>query len=445
MEPIYKVMILMILLKMGFSTSLFLKTLKRTQYLITTRNILEKMPPNTNTLDPIKYKKSTSFPPLIVYIFGRDPFENEYDPTTAALFQRDLDQRYINHIDTPKFDQISNNFKYSYMNALTTDKLNIYEKHIDKFLINLTADINKDKLIISSYKNHMITFWMDVHLHNVNKQDKQIITDFCIQIITIVSIGEKNTEEADYNSYLMKFIQARHSYFKANKIFKHNIEIIKKQIDNNDTSAENTISYNWMNQDKYLLPEQVITAGLHNIVAFSQLINIFYIILEDKNNNNWLEKYENAPESEKYSIIKEIFRLEVPTTFSISGDDQGNQKIHIHQSIMYNADTDYATFKPNMYEVHTFNKGNELITSKIDKETILEDKNKTNIPVFKEAKYCPFGFGYRRCAGENFVYFFMYKLLNTISKYNIIETTNREIINIGVLKQGHNKFKLKKK
>ena len=57
--------------------------------------------------------------------------------------------------------------------------------------MNLTADINKDKLIISSYKNSMITFWMDVHLHNVNKQGKQIITDFCLQIITIVSIGEK--------------------------------------------------------------------------------------------------------------------------------------------------------------------------------------------------------------------------------------------------------------
>lgn len=137
-------------------------------------------------------------------------------------------------------------------------------------------------------------------------------------------------------------------------------------------------------------------------MAFSQLINIFYIILEDINNNKWLEKYENARESEKYSI-------------------------------MYNTDTEYATFKPNIYEDHTFNRRSELITSKIDKETIIEDKNKTNIPVFKEAKYCPFGFGYRRCAGENFLYFFMYKLLNTISKYNIIETTNREIINIGFL------------
>lgn len=56
------------------------------------------------------------------------------------------------------------------------------------------------------------------------------------------------------------------------------------------------------------------------------------------------------------------------------------------------------------YGVHKYNLKSNLGVSKIDRETVLELENESNIPI-QGPKYCPFGLGYRRCAGENFVYF----------------------------------------
>jgi len=434
-----EIIIIAILTRLGSSALFFSKVIKTTKNLIENRTLINKL--ETNVLDKEIYKKSTSIPPLLGYVLGRNYFN--YDLSRAALFQRDFNQRDLEHLPGP---QKKNNFKYSYMNALTTDKLKYYTVHINTFLNSLEKAISEDKLIVSIYKDNLITLWINLHLYDITEDETKIVKKFFIYLVEIVSIDDNNINDELNYGYLYKFIQTRQTYFKAYDIFKKNIETIKYQIDTNNNRAENTFSYHWMNQTNYLTTEQVITAGLHNIVAFSQLINIFYTILEDaKNQNgyNYLEKFiKTTDDREKYNIIKEIFRLEVPTTFSLSGDTDGNQKVHLHKSIMKDVDSDYETFKPKMYSPHTLKEDVILQVSMVDGETIVEDKNSTNIPIFNPPKYCPFGFGYRRCAGETFVYFFMKKLLDLISKYQVLKMITGDIIDIGIRKQGIDKFKL---
>jgi hypothetical protein len=445
MPSVVDVAILLILLKLGLSTSFFFKVIKTHIELRNNRKEIRQL--EVNKIDSKKYKKSNSIPPPFLYIFGRDYFNP--DVSQAALFQRDLNQRKLDHI--PNLTHIENHFKYSYMNALTTDKLNIYNIHIDNFLNNLKDDIDQQKPIVSSYRDHIITLWIDLHLYNVNIQDREIIRDFFLRVVNIISIDEseiENNQNQNYG-YLLKFIYTRQSYFKAYKIFKKNIGNIKSQIDKSDDRASNTISYQWMSQSEYLTTEQVITAGLHNVAAFSQFINIFYSILENatkKSEPYYLNKYNLAKSrSEKYNIIKEIFRLEVPNNFTISWDIHNQKQVtHLHQEIMQHTDATYNNFKPDMYKKHSFLEDIklEVPSSSIDKETIVENKNPNNIPVFDKPKYCPFGFGYRRCAGENFVYFYMEKLLDFMSTYKVKEMTSGDIIDIGIQRQGEDKYNL---
>ena len=162
-----------------------------------------------------------------------------------------------------------------------------------------------------------------------------------------------------------------------------------------------------------------------------------------------MELYENEyDEGLKYNIIKEIFRIEVVNNFTISDDVVNNkQTIHLHQPIMKNADETYNYLKyKSMYENHTFNKTNiELIVSDIDNETIIENVNPNNTPVYEKPKYCPFGFGYRRCAGENFVYYFIKNVMDTICEYKVEELKDGTSIDISVQRIEKNIFKLKKK
>ena len=57
----------------------------------------------------------------------------------------------------------------------------------------------------------------------------------------------------------------------------------------------------------------------------------------------------------------------------------------------------------------------EFVISPVDNETVLPSDNTKMIPVYPSPIYAPFGLGYRRCAGEVFVYLFTLKLLNRIS------------------------------
>ena len=441
MSELIKIISVIGLAKLIESTALFVKVIKKHKELKANREVFKTL--DTNILDTKKYTKSNSIPPPFLYIFGRDYFN--LDISRAALFQRSLDQRDLDHLGK---EQRPNNFKFSYMKALTTDNLDIYKTHINFFIRNLQTDIVNNKPIISSYRDHIITLWINLHLYNVNKNDEKIIRKFFRLVINILSIDENSIDNTLDVGYLAKFIQTRYHYFRAYKIFKENIERMKHQIDSDSEYSNRTISYYWMKQDNKLTTEQVITAGIHNVAAFGQFVTVFYSILENNEKYNYLTNYKEAAlvnnRIKKYSIIKEIFRLEVPNNFSISWEPNENKQIvHLHKNIMMNADKDYAQFKPNMYTDQTFNVNDiDLITSSVDNETIIENVNSGNIPVVEKPTYCPFGFGYRRCAGENFVYFFMEQLLDTVCNYNIKIIDMAENIDLGIQKQGKDKFLL---
>ena len=280
----------------------------------------------------------------------------------------------------------------------------------------------------------------------------------------MISVDESTIDDVNYTkkiSYISKMIQTRSLYFKSYEIFKKNIEIINTNVKNEENEGSNTFTYRWLkgyssdNGNISLTIEQVITAGLHNIVAFSQFIIILYLILDSENTNSkYLTKYKNSSsDNEKYIIIKELFRREVPTKFVFSllnkKDHPSQQVIHFLDRIMEKNDKNYKEFKgEEFYKKHiSYNNiiSSNIVESEVDNETLVEKESINNIPIPKKPLYCPFGLGYRRCAGENFVYFFLKELLDNLVNpgINIIEKDESKLINVGIHQQKPDKFYFK--
>ena len=145
-----------------------------------------------------------------------------------------------------------------------------------------------------------------------------------------------------------------------------------------------------------------------------------------------------APWNPKYSLdklqkeIRDFYieefgdnYLEIPSRNNENGNAyvwvDGNRRLSVYKNIMRNSDNSYDKIGSIVYNKYTTKSSSKLIVSNIDNETVIESENSGNIPIYTKPKYCPFGLGYRRCAGENFSYFVTKHLCDVFFKYKYKE------------------------
>ena len=306
------------------------------------------------------------------------------------------------------------------MNATGSDKFKYYDKWIDQYINNIEAGIKGGRWIISEIKKHTIYFFISIH-YSVNPyyDDYDYLYKYYEKIIDMSSSEESLS---DTISVLIKTTQLRNDY---DKIYEYTKKRVHYIIDNK--MNDNMVFY-WFNNGNGFNIDQIVSACLHNIVAFSQFIIISNDILGDSF-TNYKSIYKRAP----YHTIREIYRLNTPSSKIYSQRD-GVQVCHHLKNIMKRSDSDYIKIKEiGHYGDYTISGDSELVKSDVDGETLVEKGNMGNIPVFDKPKYCPFGLGYRRCAGENLSYYITNKLMGLFTKYNLkIDDRRSEKIKIGL-------------
>jgi hypothetical protein len=269
------------------------------------------------------------------------------------------------------------------------------------------------------------------------------------------------------------------------------------------TNDKTTLLYYWGLAGLPL--DAIISEALHNIIAFNQFLNVFYLLIRDQFGigtlvpighmntpsftpikYNFIDLFKAAMTNEdQLDVIREFYRLTAPNSASFSRvkQDPLNPNVviqgrHVHQAIMFTNDfgssgpvgatgalapiSNYSKYDTSRYDDFTFdfedamtsecpppqcpkcpylvpvnplkniNPEVKLGQSIIDCETVIEkpcddvDPGKA-IPVYDNNRifigqpydntkpgpiYAPFGFGYRRCAGELFSYFCTVKLFD---------------------------------
>ena len=359
---------------------------------------------------PLMYEKKGAISPTLLYSLNRNYWNMKSE--TATLFTKNLKDRGSDNRD-----------KRLYMNAVTSDKFVYYDKWINSMVEYIKEDIYLSKCIISSIKKHTTHFFLNIHYSIDSYLPKyRFLFDYFTEIINLSSNHES---QADILSVLYSSVNLRNKYSKMYKFTERRVNhIIKNNLNDN-------IPYYWYNNGNGFSIKQVVSGVLHNIIAFTQFTMVSDSLFKPEIFNGYKDIYYGNP----FYVIREIFRKH-PTSGKIFSQKGGKQVCHHLQQIMKNSDNNYNKDKPiDFYKEYTLNKTNKLVVSNIDNETIIEKENSGNIPIYIKPVYCPFGLGYRRCAGENISYYICYKLFNLYFKYDLkVDNDDKSKIKIGIFR-----------
>ena len=340
---------------------------------------------------PLVYNKAAAISPIFLYSLGKNYWDTNMDVKT--IFTKNFSDR--------------GNDKLLYMNAITTDKYKYYAKWTNNLTDSIETSIDRGEYIIGSIKRAIIHFFIQIH-YSIDSDNSQysLLYVFFEKMIDFTSTDESMTN-------IIKILNGSQQLRDMSRsVYRFTEQNVYRIL--NNKLADN-FPYYWHNNGNGFSITQIINACLHNVVAFSQFIIISNSIIGDKFN-----LYKELYRSDPYSAIREIYRLNPPSGKIFSQSD-GKQVCHHLQNIMRNSDNSYDKINSISYDKYTTKSSSKLIVSNIDNETVIESENSGNIPIYTKPKYCPFGLGYRRCAGENFSYFVTKHLCDVFFKYKYKE------------------------
>ena len=382
--------------------------------------------PPVPTLESIKtdiYQKYLSVSYTLYFYRAIDPFTVTKDDPRVTIFLTDLQNRGVD-----------NYRKKMYMFALTEDKMCFYEEKIDSFLnlVYSTITLQEHVPVLSTFQDLLIPFFLQIHV-GYDQFPDEVIEYFKNFILVADGSGIqpeillKGYEQSpDIDSYFAQRYQA--------------------VIQNQDRS---TFIFWWAQAG--MAESYIVTEAIHNIIAFNQFTHLFYLLILDQygtgtkvfdqtNHYRFFDLWRatgNDP-TQQLDLVREILRILVPNNFSSSllNDKTSNTiNAHIHRLIMSASDPNYSNvqqkelyydfqtkFEPNLSSCPfsgLSTNPNELFTvSPEDGQTVIPKATPKFQPVYANAPagkgpvYLPLGFGYRRCAGEIFNYYFLIRLMN---------------------------------
>lgn len=410
---------------------------------------IDGLPDSPPEFSNIGLSKWPAFPLWMMSFNNLDPDEWKSSSNLSTIFFKNLEDRGPD-----------NQLKKFYMNALTCDKMPLYESKIDILLDDFVDQIvNHGAPVMSTWESFVFKLYLDLHLGS-DVEHPQYVKDYIKDLTRLLSNNLFGS-----NGYLldgMKKVSCASDYVQA--YFEERRLAI---IENDDDS---TFVYWW---DKAGIPkESLVFEAAHNILAFGQHVNTLFLVIRAKLAGivsieslyetpsplkplfapiDFFAKYQEAnSDSERLNVAREAFRILMPNNAWVSGAQQSpgdnydgtilgegydfTSVIMFPQFIQaFNDGFDPLTgasstsvYDTSRYEDFSPPNGcpfssmdNEDVaslfkTSSIDGETVVPKTHAKFFPVYEKPEYCPFGLGYRRCPAEIFNMFFLEKVLDKL-------------------------------
>lgn len=366
-------------------------------------------------------QKFKSVPVTIGFFMGLNMLTMKPNDPRLSVFLTNFEDRGPN-----------NERKRIYMSAFTQDVLHQYDEKIQTFVNNFRSTITTyAQPVLSGFQESMLRqLFLPCHI-GYDEYPDYVITYFK-DFLNIIGNGDPSRPGRNE-----EMLFGNQNVDKVKAYFHQRLQIIL------ETGDESSFTYWW---SKFGLDaEGNVMEAIHNIIAFSQFINTIYNMIKafygpgigpaNLIKYNFFDKFKNAPtQADKLDVLREIFRLTAPNSIAFSNVDDGtstviksrfvNQAVMITNSggvpqyIQYDT-TKYAAFHtdftsgstcpaPSVSAVPKFD------ISTVDSETVLDKCNPKVQPVFASPIYCPFGLGYRRCAGEEWVMYVFLPLIEAL-------------------------------
>jgi len=353
-----------------------------------------------------------------------------------------------------------NERKKIYMTATTPDLYATqYAPKIRHFLAQLFADANAGKPLMHAYYAHYFDLYWDLHLGATGKaippEVRQIGDSFTAVLgywnPTLDIVHESIMRVRALRPFLQEWIDTR----------------VQAVIDGQVADPEGTFVYHWLKnagQSEHFRRKDIVFECFHNFLAISQWGNMLYQTMSkleathgDATVRSWFERtMTNGPDQADSStftpldrFVMELFRTISPNGGSLStlatvrGLGRNSATIitpHPAASQDPRQWCDPEAFNPDRYQVAPTSEGNDEAKSRevgfarcpftpapfaVTDGRQAELTNSTfgavygvvdgkAYPVCDTAGYAPFGFGYRRCGGEQLTVELFKELLRTI-------------------------------
>jgi hypothetical protein len=360
----------------------------------------------------------------------------------------------------------NNERKKIYMTATTPDLIDTkYRGKIQRFYERLLADANAGQPMMRHYFDNYYDLYWDLHVGATGNEIPTEVKQFSAAFNTVLGFYYP-TLEIVRDAYM----QARHTREALKAWLDVRVQAI---IDGKQLDADRTFVYYWLKNGglgEHFRRMDIVFECFHNFLAFSQWGNTVYNVaakLEpthgDRNVRAWFEQtMQNGPDTADGSpftpldrFVMELFRTINPNAGSLSTLKRARQLLaaefssiatpHLASSMDPRHWSNPHEFDPERYKTAPTSADNNearvkeigLARCPFSKEAfpVKDGRNveMTNSafgavyseidgaphPVVDTAGYAPFGFGYRRCAGEHLTVEFIKEFLRAVWKDKI--------------------------
>jgi hypothetical protein len=360
----------------------------------------------------------------------------------------------------------NNERKKIYMTATTPDLIDSkYRAKIQRFYRRLLADANAGKPLMQQYFDNYYDLYWDLHVGATGSEIPAEVRQFSAGFNTVLGFYYP-TLEIVRDAYM----QARRTREALKAWLDTRVQAIK---DGKQPNADSTFVHYWLKNgglgDNFRRMD-IVFECFHNFLAFSQWGNTVYNVaarLEpthgDRNAQAWFEKtMKNGPDDGDGGpftpldrLVMELFRTINPNSGSLSTLKRARQVLasefssiatpHLAASMDPRHWGNPHEFDPDRYETAPtsaddgearaekaglarcpFSKesfpvkdGRNVEMTNSGFGAVYSEINGVPHPVVDTAGYAPFGFGYRRCAGEHLTVEFIKEFLRAVWKEKI--------------------------